>query len=159
MTSACPTCSHFDSLTGLPNRTFFLERLDDVIAEALAQRFDIAVLAIDVDRLRTVNDSLGYRVGDKVLETVAWRLQQGLRPEDAVARSTCDEFLVLLPGLGWPAGVEIAARELLAAIAQPLEIDGYALNITATIGISVFPGHGLDAESLVQHASGALRRA
>jgi diguanylate cyclase (GGDEF)-like protein len=159
MTSACPTCSHFDSLTGLPNRSFFLERLDHVIAEARAQRFDVAVLAVDVDRLRTVNDSLGHRVGDKVLETVASRLQQGLRTHDAVARSAGDEFLVLLPRLGWPAGVEIAARELLAAIAQPLEIDGYALNITATIGISVFPGHGLDAESLVQHAAGALRRA
>ena len=159
MTSACPTCSHFDSLTGLPNRSFFLERLDQVIAEARAQRFDVAVLIVDVDRLRTVNDSLGYRVGDKVLEAVASRLQQGLRSQDEVARSACDEFLVLLPGLGWPAGVEVAARELLAAIAQPLEIDGYTLNLTATIGIAVFPGHGLDAESLVQHAAGALRRA
>jgi diguanylate cyclase (GGDEF)-like protein len=159
MTSACPTCSHFDSLTGLPNRNFFLERLDHVIAEARAQRYDVAVLAINVNRLRTVNDSLGHRVGDKVLETVASRLQEGLGSNDAVARSAGDEFLVLLPRRSWPAGVEIAARELLAAIAQPLEIDGFALHITATIGISVFPGHGLDAESLVQHAAGALRRA
>ena len=157
--NACPTCTHFDSLTGLPNRSFFLEHLDRVIAEARAQNFNIAVLAVDVDRLRTVNDSLGHQVGDKVLETVASRLQQGLRAHDAVARSAGGEFLVLLPRLSWPAGVEIAARELLAAIGQPLEIDGYALNISATIGISVFPGHGLDAESLVQHAAGALRRA
>src|SRR3954464_7836571 len=159
MTSACPTRLHLESLTGLPNRSFFLERLDDVIAEARTQRFDVAVLAVDVDRLRTVNDSLGHRAGDKVLETVAARLQQGLREDDAVARSAGDEFLVLLPRLAWPSGVEIAARKLLATIAQPLEIDGYALNITASIGISVFPGHGLDAESLVQHAAGALRRA
>src|SRR5436190_337219 len=103
MTSACPTCSHFDSLTGLPNRNFFLEHLDHVIAEARAQRFDVAVLAVNVDRLRTVNDSLGHRVGDKVLETVASRLQQGLREDDVVARSAGDEFLVLVPRLAWRA--------------------------------------------------------
>jgi len=157
MTSGCPTCSHFDGLTGLPNRGFFLERLDRVIADARAQRFDIAVLAVDVDRLRNVNGSLGHRAGDKVLETVASRLEQSYH--DTVARSAGDEFLVLLPRLAWPAGVELAVRKLLETIAQPLEIDGYTLNITATIGISVFPGDGLDGESLVQHAATALHRA
>jgi PleD family two-component response regulator len=83
---------HFDALTGLPNRRFFLERLEQVMADARAQRFDIAVLAVDVDRLRMVNGSLGHRVGDKVLETVASRLQQILRHVDTVARSTSDEF-------------------------------------------------------------------
>jgi diguanylate cyclase (GGDEF)-like protein len=159
MTSACPACSHSDDLTGLPNRRSFLELLDDAIADARAQRFDIAVLAIDVDRLRTVNDSLGHRVGDKVLEAVASRLLQSAGPHGAAARWAGDEFLVLLPRLAWPSGIEIAARQLLAAIAQPLDIDGYILHITATIGISVFPGDGLDAESLVQHAAGALHRA
>ena len=160
--SDCPVfataVSHFDGLTGLPNRRFFLERLDHVITEARAQRFDIAVLAVDIDRLRKVNGSLGHRVGDKVLETVAARLQ-GLRRNDTVARSAGDEFLVLLQRMAWPAGVELVVRQLLALIAQPLEIDGYVLNLTATIGISVFPGDGLDAESLVQHADTALHRA
>src|SRR6185436_4259228 len=85
--SDCPVfataVSHFDGLTGLPNRRFFLERLDHVIADARAQRFDIAVLAVDIDRLRKVNGSLGHRVGDKVLETVASRLR-GLRRNDTV---------------------------------------------------------------------------
>jgi diguanylate cyclase (GGDEF)-like protein len=150
--------SHFDSLTGLPNRRFFLERLEHVIAEARAQRFDIAVLAIDIDRFRKVNASLGHRVGDKVLETVAFRLQQSLRGHDTVARSAGDEFLVLMPGLGWSNHVENVVRALLAAIAQPLEVDEYVLNITATIGVSVFPGDGLDGESLLQHADSALQR-
>ena len=151
--------SHFDSLTGLPNRRFFLERLDHVIAEARAQRFDIAVLAVDVDRFRKVNGSLGHRVGDEVLETVAFRLQQNLRHHDTVARSAGDEFLVLLPGMGWSTDLEDVGRKLLSAIAQPLEVDQYVLNITATIGVSVFPGDGLDGESLVQHAATALHRA
>ena len=157
--TSCPTCSHFDSLTGLPNRRSFLERLEHVVAEACAQRFDLAVLAVDVDRLRKVNASLGHRIGDQVLETVAARLQQGLRAQDTVARLAGDEFLVLLPWLSGPGEVEAVARKLLAAIAQPLEIESYVLNITATIGISVFPGNGLDGESLVQHAVTALHRA
>src|SRR6185503_8994077 len=158
MTIGCPTCTHFDSLTGLPNRRFFLERLEQVIAEARAQRFDVAVLALDVDRLRKVNVSLGHDAGDKILEMVAFRLQQSLRHHDTVARSAGDEFLILFPQLAW-SNVEIVARKLLAAIAQPFEIDECVLNITATIGISVFPGDGLDAESLVQHAATALDRA
>jgi diguanylate cyclase (GGDEF)-like protein len=159
MTSGCPTCAHFDSLTGLPNRRSFLDHLEQVIADARAQRFDLTVLVVDVDRLHKVNDSLGHRVGDKVLETVASRLQRSLRRDDTVARSAGDEFLVLLPRSAWSAEVELVARKLLAAIAEPLEIDGYVLHITATIGISVFPGDGLDAESLVQHAAAALHRA
>ena len=155
----CPTCSHFDSLTGLPNRRSFLERLEHVIADVRAHRFDITVLAVDVDRLRNVNSSLGHPIGDKVLETVAARLQQSLRTRDTIARSAGDEFLVLLPAMAWTADVEIVVRKLLSVIEQPMEVDGYALNITATIGISVFPGDGLDAESLVQHAETALHRA
>jgi diguanylate cyclase (GGDEF)-like protein len=155
----CPTCSHFDGLTGLPNRRSFLERLEHDIVEARMQRFDLAVLAVDVDRLRNVNSSLGHRVGDKVLETVASRLQQSLQDHHTAARSAGGEFLVLLPRLAGRADVEIVVRELRAAIAQPLEVDGYVLNITATIGISVFPGDGLDGESLVRHATGAVHRA
>jgi diguanylate cyclase (GGDEF)-like protein len=155
----CPTCSHFDSLTGLPNRRSFLERLEHDIAEARMRRFDLAVLAVDIDRFRNVNSSLGHRVGDKVLETVAWRLQQNLQDHHTAARSAGDEFLVLLPRLAGSAEVEIVVRELRAAIAQPLEVDGYVLNITATIGISVFPGDGLDGESLVRHAAGEVHRA
>ena len=151
--------THFDSLTGLPNRRFFLERLEHLIDEARAQRFDIAVLAVDVDRFRKVNGSLGHRVGDKVLETVAFRLQQSLRHSDTVARSAGDQFLVILPGMGWSTDVENIVRKLLSAIAQPLEVDQYVLNITATIGVSVFPGDGLDGESLVQNAATALQRA
>jgi diguanylate cyclase (GGDEF)-like protein len=158
VTHGCPTCSHFDNLTGLPNRRFFIERLEEVIADARTQRFNIAVLALDVDRLRIVNGSLGHRAGDTVLETIASRLQKRLGPHETVARSAGDEFLVLLPGLSWPTEVEIVARKLLAAIAQPMEIDGFVLNITGTIGISVFPGDGLDAESLVERAAAALHR-
>jgi len=87
------------------------------------------------------------------------RLQQSLRPYDTVARSAGDEFLVLLPGMPWTADVEFVVRKLLAAIAQSMEIDGYVLNVTATIGAGVFPEDGLDGESLVQHAAAALHRA
>jgi diguanylate cyclase (GGDEF)-like protein len=164
--SGCPTCaemaerlrrlSHFDGLTGLPNRRWFCERLDFLLTDARADGFRLAVLAIDVDRLRKVNGSLGHRVGDRVLETVAARLLEVLPHHESVARSSGDEFLVLLPR---GKDVDAVARKVLAAIAQPMEIDGCVLNITATAGISVFPGDGLDAESLVQHAAIALHRA
>jgi diguanylate cyclase (GGDEF)-like protein len=159
MTSGCPTCSHFDSLTGLPNRRSFHDRLERIVAVARAERSDVALLAVGIDRFRTVNGSLGYRAGDQVLEAVAARLQECVGDADLVARSAGDEFLVLLPQLAWSTDAEITARKLLATIAQPLEIEGYALNITATIGISSFPGDCLDAESLVRHATAALHRA
>jgi len=151
--------AHFDSLTGLPNRWLFLERLERAIADARAQGFDLAVLTVDIDGLRKINGSLGHHAGDKVLETMASRLQQTLRPHDTVARWAGDEFLIILPRLAGTTDVDVAARKLLAAIAVPLEIHGCVLNITGTIGIAVFPGHGIEGESLVQHAASALHHA
>jgi diguanylate cyclase (GGDEF)-like protein len=146
-------------LTALPDRQFFVERLEHVLVDARRLRFHIAVLAVDLDRFREVNSILGHRTGDTVLEVVGSRLLQSLRHDDTVARSAGDEFLVLLSGMAWPNDVEIVARKLRSAIAQRLEIDGSVVNLNATIGAGVFPGDGVDGESLLQHAATALYRA
>lgn len=156
----CPVIAACRSLSGeLAIREERLDRLDRAIREARADTCSLAVLSVDVDGLRKVNASLGHRVGDKLLDATASRLQQTLRHEDAVARWSGDEFLVILPRVAPATDIDAVARKLLAAIAQPLEIDGYVLNVTATIGIAVFPADGIDGETLVQHAASALHRA
>jgi diguanylate cyclase (GGDEF)-like protein len=151
--------AYFDALTGLPNRSLFFDRLERALNNARRFRFEVGVIAIDVDRLRRVNESLGHRIGDKVLELVATRLRQALRREDTVARWGGDEFLILLHRIGGASDGDVVARKLLAAVSQPAEIEGYDLNITATLGISLFPGDGVDGDSLVQRAAAALHHA
>ncbi len=148
--------AHFDSLTGLPNRLLFLSRLDHAIENAKRSGAGVAILFIDLDNFKQVNDTLGHSTGDRLLLEVATRLKTCVRKSDTVARIGGDEFLVLLENQSSdnPA-IDIAAK-LVAACGKPFLLDGHEMMVTASIGISLFPRDGLDAETLMRNADIAM---
>lgn len=148
-----------DALTGLPNRLLLADRLERGIAAAHRNVALLAVLFIDVNRFKGVNDSFGHAVGDQVLQSIARRLEAGVRRSDTVCRLGGDEFVVLLSEVACAADAEFTADKLLAAIAAPHRIAGQDLHVTACAGIAVHPSHGTDAESLLNEADFALLRA
>jgi len=150
--------AHFDALTGLPNRALLAERARLHIAHEQASGGSLAVLFLDLDHFKNVNDSLGHRVGDVLLVAAARRLQALLRPQDTLARLGGDEFLVLLPATGADQAAEMAAR-LLAAVAQPFQIDTHELTTTASAGIAMHPADGDTFDTLYQRADAAMYRA
>jgi diguanylate cyclase (GGDEF)-like protein/PAS domain S-box-containing protein len=148
-----------DSLTGLPNRVMFGELLNHVLAASKRNQRKFAVLFIDLDRFKFINDSLGHEAGDTLLREVARRLKENLRASDIVARLGGDEFVMLLQDLH---GVEQAgriARKLLSAVIKPIEIQGQECRVTASIGISVFPDDAQDETALMTHADIAMYHA
>jgi diguanylate cyclase (GGDEF)-like protein/PAS domain S-box-containing protein len=148
-----------DTLTGLPNRLLLADRLDRSIAAARRNRTSLAVLFIDLNRFKRVNDSLGHAVGDRVLQSVARRLEGGVRESDTVCRLGGDEFVVLLPEVTCAADAAFSADKLLAAMAAPHQVAGQDLHVTASVGIAVYPADGADTESLLNEADFALLRA
>jgi diguanylate cyclase (GGDEF)-like protein/PAS domain S-box-containing protein len=152
--------AHHDTLTGLPNRMSFMEQLDHVLIGARTRQSHLALLFIDLDHFKRVNDSLGHMVGDTLLRTVASRITSCLRATDIVARFGGDEFMVLLPGLpatGDP-GADVAevAQKLLAAIEVPVIAEGRPIWVTPSVGISLYPDDGESAHELVKHADSAM---
>ncbi|HYV85364.1 MAG TPA: EAL domain-containing protein [Patescibacteria group bacterium] len=145
-----------DALTSLPNRTLLNDRLNQAILTGSRQRKMAAVLIMDVNDFKEVNDTHGHYVGDRLLQQIAIRLEGLLRSSDTVARLGGDEFAIL-PGLGM-GGEDGAttAQKVLRVLEQPFSIDGQALRITASIGIALFPMHGRDAASLLRHADEAM---
>ena len=151
--------AHHDALTGLPNRLAFGERVEARLAAARARGQALALMFIDLDHFKRVNDSLGHPVGDVLLRTVADRLSETLRTTDLVARFGGDEFMVLLsPRAGEVAVAEVASR-LLAAVGAPLEVEGVTLSVMPSIGVAQFPRDGESAETLIKHADLAMYRA
>jgi diguanylate cyclase (GGDEF)-like protein/PAS domain S-box-containing protein len=148
-----------DALTGLPNRLLLADRLERGIAAAHRSITSLAVLFIDLNRFKNINDSFGHAVGDQVLQSVARRLEAGVRKSDTVCRLGGDEFVVLLSEVTCAADAAFSADKLLAAIAAPHRVAGQDLHITASVGIAVYPAHGADAESLLNEADFALLRA
>jgi len=148
-----------DALTGLPNRSFFSERLRHAMVRAKRAGQQVALLYLDLDGFKPVNDKLGHKRGDLLLQTVARRLQRLVREADTVARLGGDEFAVILEQLSRPRDAAPTARKLLEALARPYALDGHKARITATIGITVYPLDGEDAETLVNRADGAMYRA
>jgi diguanylate cyclase (GGDEF)-like protein len=148
-----------DALTGLPNRLLFADRLGQAIARAGRNESLIAVLFLDLDGFKRINDSLGHRIGDKLLESVAVRLEQCLRVPDTVSRLGGDEFVIMLLDVHQPEDAAIAARRILNAVADAHPIATHELYITASIGISVFPDDGLDTETLIKNADTAMYQA
>ncbi|HET7449404.1 MAG TPA: EAL domain-containing protein [Gaiellaceae bacterium] len=151
--------AYHDVLTGLPNRQLFLDRLRLAIAHAQRAGHKLAVFYFDLDRFKTINDSLGHRAGDRLLQIVADRLRHLLRAEDTVARLGGDEFTLLSPIVEHVEDAVTVARRVREAVKVPLTLEGRELFVTTSLGISIYPDDGDDAELLLKHADVALYRA
>ena len=151
--------AYHDVLTGLPNRLLFGDRLQVATAQAHRGGGRLAVLFLDLDRFKVINDSLGHGVGDRVLQGVAERLQGCVREGDTVARLGGDEFTVILPGIRRAVDAVRAAEKVREALRQPFRLDGCDLFVTASVGVSVYPEDGTDAETLLRNADSAMYRA
>ena len=147
-----------DPLTGLANRAGFELALAGAIAEAHQHGQVAAVALLDLDDFKQINDTLGHAAGDQVLQLVATRLRNCMRPSDTVARLGGDEFVLVLPNISYPAGAEIVARKLIAQVAEPMQVDGRAITVTVSVGISAFPYDGPDASILLKCADSAMYR-
>lgn len=148
-----------DALTGLPNRNLFRERVSNAISRARRNRHLMAVLFIDLDRFKEINDTLGHHIGDRLLQVAANRLQRCLREGDGVARLGGDEFVVDLPVLASKEEAITIAQKILEVLRTPFMVDDYALHVSASIGISVCPTDGEDVEVLMHAADTAMYRA
>jgi diguanylate cyclase len=145
-----------DALTGLPNRTLFRDRTDQAMRQAKRELTPTALLLIDLDRFKEVNDTLGHHYGDQLLVQVGRRLRAALREVDTVARLGGDEFAVLLPRIAAREGAVTVATKLLAGLEKPFTLEGLALDVEASIGIALYPDHGSDADELLQRADIAM---
>jgi len=148
--------AHHDLLTGLPNRALLLDRLEFILASARRRSTQVALLFIDLDNFKTVNDSLGHQAGDELLKIVAKRILGALRIVDVVSRHGGDEFVVVLPDLENGEGAIPVAEKLLAAISEPVELEGQSLAVSPSIGISVFPRDGETTDALIKNADAAM---
>ena len=148
-----------DALTGLPNRVLFLDRLAQALAIAKRNDERLAVMFLDLDHFKDINDSLGHAVGDVLLKAVGERLRRCLRQSDTVARMGGDEFIILVPDMAGAQDVVILAEKILETIAAPYLIDEREHYTTASIGVSLFPSDGGDPETLVKHADISMYRA
>ena len=145
-----------DALTGLPNRTLFRDRIEQAITAGRRADVTSAVMLIDLDHFKEINDTLGHHAGDRLLEEVAHRLEASLGGRDTVARLGGDEFGVLLPALRRPGDANVVARQLLAGLREPFSIEGLTLEVDASIGMACHPAHGTGVETLIQRADIAM---
>jgi diguanylate cyclase (GGDEF)-like protein/PAS domain S-box-containing protein len=148
--------AYYDALTALPNRTLLQDRLDKALAGARRQRHKVAVLFFDLDKFKDINDSLGHSAGDLLLQKVAERLRTWGREQDTVARLGGDEFLIMLTDVQDVPDVAVAAERLMDAMTAEFVIQGHVLNVSCSIGISIFPEHGADCETLFKNADAAM---
>lgn len=151
--------AHYDVLTELPNRALFTERLEQALSYAHRSGKTVAVLFMDLDRFKLINDSQGHLAGDALLQTVAGRLVDCVRQEDTVARPGGDEFAIILNEVSSIEAVALVAKKLCARVAEPLDLDGMQTKITASIGISLYPADDIDPVSLLRNADTAMYRA
>jgi diguanylate cyclase (GGDEF)-like protein/PAS domain S-box-containing protein len=149
----------FDQVTGLPNRVLFKDRLAMAVLSAGRNRERLALMMVDLDRFKDVNDTFGHAIGDQLLRSVGERLRGLLRSSDTVSRIGGDEFMVLLPGINDLGDVTTVANKIVAAFQQPIILSGRELPVTASIGTSVYPEHGTTADTLVESADKAMYRA
>ncbi|MGB8856741.1 MAG: EAL domain-containing protein [Burkholderiales bacterium] len=151
--------AHHDELTGLPNRVSFNHALEHAIRQCKRKRGKLAVMFIDLDRFKNINDSLGHDFGDQLLQEVSLRLRTTLRDSDIVARQGGDEFVVLIDG--WLANEDLVsvAQKLLHAVSKPYVLEGQEYDLTTSIGISTYPQHGNEPQELLRHADVAMYRA
>lgn len=150
--------AHFDPLTGLPNRILLKDRMTKALSDAARNHDPLAILFLDLDRFKSINDSMGHHVGDEVLRAVAARLAKSLRDVDTVARLGGDEFVILLPRTDAQGAAEVAEK-IREAIGQPFLIEGQELTATPSIGISICPDDALEMDTLIKNADTAMYRA
>ncbi|MCJ8205710.1 phosphodiesterase DibA [Pseudomonas sp. RGM2987] len=151
--------AHHDPLTGLPNRLLFSDRAEQALASAQSHKRGCALLLVDLDHFKNINDSLGHTVGDELLKSVAERFRELFAPGVTLARLGGDEFAVLVENCSQPGQAAVLAQRILDALKAPLRLDGHALFINASIGISLFPGDARSAGQLLRNADSALFKA
>jgi diguanylate cyclase (GGDEF)-like protein/PAS domain S-box-containing protein len=151
--------AQFDTVTGLPNRHLFRDRLGQVLAQARRNDWKIGVLFVDLDRFKVVNDTYGHGVGDDLLRQVATRIKNAVRSADTVGRLSGDEFAVVLANLAKAEDAALVSQKIVAALAAPYMLEGHQTYITASIGIALFPGDGGEPEMLIKNADTAMYRA
>lgn len=134
----------YDTLTDLPNRRLLLDRLDQALSHAERHQRSLAVMFMDIDHFKNVNDTLGHDVGDELLKVMAARLNTCVRSEDTIARQGGDEFVVVLSEIGNPQDAAIVAEKIIETLRQPISIKGHELQVTCSIGIAVYPAQGTD---------------
>jgi diguanylate cyclase (GGDEF)-like protein len=148
-----------DALTSLPNRVLLLDRFARAIAAARRRRVRLALLFLDLDNFKQVNDTLGHAAGDQVLKLVAHRLASAVRDADTVSRHGGDEFVILLAEVARPSDAALIADKLLAAVGLPTRVGDHVLRLAASIGIGLYPEDGEDADTLIDRADHAMFRA
>jgi len=151
--------AHHDALTGLPNRILLNDRIRVGLAQAHRQQNMLALLFLDLDRFKIINDSLGHTIGDQLLRIISQRLKICLREGDTVARLGGDEFMVLLPDIRSASDAGKIGTKIIRSLTEPVSCHGHELHITTSVGISVYPFDGSDAETLVKHADISMYRA
>jgi diguanylate cyclase (GGDEF)-like protein len=148
--------AYYDALTGLPNRTLLQDRLSKALASARRRKDKVALLFLDLDRFKDINDSLGHSVGDLLLQEVSERLKKWAREQDTVARVGGDEFVIVLTAAKDGTDAAVAAERLIHAMTAEFVVQGRSLSISCSLGISVFPEHGADGETLIKNADAAM---
>ncbi|MFZ1918813.1 MAG: EAL domain-containing protein [Terriglobales bacterium] len=148
--------AYYDALTALPNRALLHDRLTKALASARRQKHKVALLFLDLDHFKDINDSLGHAVGDLLLQEVAARLKRWAREQDTVARLGGDEFLIVLTSVKDTPDAAIAAERLMDAMTAEFVVQGHSLRVGCSLGISIFPEHGTDGETLIKNADAAM---
>jgi diguanylate cyclase (GGDEF)-like protein/PAS domain S-box-containing protein len=148
--------AYYDALTGLPNRVLLQDRLAKALASARRHGEKVAVLFLDLDRFKIINDSLGHSVGDLLLQDIAERLKKWTRAQDTVARIGGDEFLLVLTSVKDVPDAAVSAERIMDVMTAEFVSQGHSFNVSCSIGISIFPEHGADAETLIKHADAAM---
>lgn len=150
--------AHYDVLTGLPNRALLIDRAAQALSLARRTEVPLALMFLDLDHFKEINDTLGHRIGDLLLVAVSERLLSAVREHDTVSRQGGDEFVIILPGTPADGAARVAAK-ICDLIAQPFEIEQHALRVTTSIGIAMFPEHAADFDALARAADAAMYRA
>jgi len=148
--------AYYDALTELPNRTLLHDRLSQALASARRRKDKVALLFLDLDRFKDINDSMGHSAGDLLLREVAARLKRWAREQDTVARLGGDEFLIVLTDVKDIPGAAVAAERLMDAMIAEFVVQGHLLRVSCSLGISIFPEHGADGETLIRNADAAM---
>jgi len=151
--------SQFDGLTGLPNRSLLRDRLAQSMTQATRNGWQMAVIIVDLDHFKTVNDTLGHATGDALLQQMATRLQNCVRAGDTVARLSADEFAIILSNLSRPDDAALVAQKIMETCGQPFEAQGKQTYLTASLGVALYPGDGTDPNTLLGNADIATHRA